>query len=348
MNSTHPNPRVGCVIVRDNVVLGEGWHEFSGGPHAEINALQALAGKAQGAICYVTLEPCNHSARTGPCSEALITAGVAGVVVAMTDPNPLVAGNGLARLAEAGIETRVGLMEDEAGRLNQGFIKRMTEHRPYVRCKLATSLDGKTAMASGESKWITEAAARMDVQRLRASSAAIMTGIGTVLADDPGLDIRDVDIGARQALRVVLDRRLRMPADAKMLKLDGRTLVFTLNSDAAAGQEIIAAGAELVVMQEEGRAFLPAVLQYLAEREEINEILLEAGAELSGAMLEQGLIDEIILYQAPLLMGDAGKGLFHLPSLQTMKDKLELEIIDSCMVGRDRRMTFKVNNKKTS
>ena len=347
MNSTHPNPRVACVIVRDNVILAEAWHEYAGGPHAEINALKDLSGEAKGASCYVTLEPCNHSGRTGPCTEALIDAGVVSVTAAMSDPNPLVAGQGMARLAQAGIETRLGLMEVEATSLNQGFITRMTENRPYVRCKLATGLDGLTAMASGESKWITAAAARLDVQRLRAGSAAIMTGIGTVLMDDPGLDVRDIDIGERVPIRVVLDRELRLPASAKMLLLAGRTLVFTLNSDESARQLISEAGAEVVVIEEEGQAFLPAVMRYLAAQEKINEILLEAGAILSGAMLEQGLIDEIILYQAPILMGDGGRGLFHLPSIKTMKDKMELDIVDSRMVGHDRRMTFKVKNKQT-
>jgi diaminohydroxyphosphoribosylaminopyrimidine deaminase/5-amino-6-(5-phosphoribosylamino)uracil reductase len=346
MNSTHPNPRVGAVIVRDNRIVSEGWHEFSGAAHAEINALENLTGSAAGATCYVTLEPCNHIGRTGPCTEALIDAEIASVIVAVSDPNPLVAGQGLARLAEAGIETQIGLMQDEAVRLNQGFIMRVVEKRPYVRCKLAMSLDGKTATASGESKWITEAAARSDVQKLRAKSSAILTGIGTVLADDPGLDVREIDIGKRQVLRVVLDRELRMPVSAKMLALPGRTLVFTFNTNEVSKKEICAAGAELVVMEEEGQNFLSAVLRYLAEHEEINEILLEAGAELSGAMLEQGLVDEIILYQAPTLMGDSGRGLFHLPSIKTMKDKLNLELIDTRMIGRDRRMSFRVNNQE--
>lgn len=345
MNTTHPNPRVGCVIVRDNIVLSEGWHKFTGGAHAEINALEALSVSATGATCYVTLEPCNHSGRTGPCTLALIEAGIAKVIAAMVDPNPLVAGQGLAKLKEAGMDTGVGLMEESAAGINQGFIMRMTEKRPYIRCKLAMSLDGRTAMASGESKWITEAAARMDVQRLRACSAAIMTGIGTVLADDPGLDVREVAIGDRQVIRVVLDRQLRLPANAQMLTLEGRTLVFTLNTDESARKEIIAAGAEVIVMEDEN--FLKAVIYHLAEHEDINDILLEAGAKLSGAMLEAGFVDEIILYQAPVLMGDASKGLFHLPSIRTMKDKLELDIVDTRMVGRDRRMTYKVKNKQS-
>lgn len=345
--STHPNPRVGCVIVSDNKIIGEGWHQFSGGAHAEINALDASTAPLDKATCYVSLEPCNHSGRTGPCTEALINAGMLRVIAAMSDPNPLVAGQGLARLEAAGIETQVGLMQDEACKLNPGFIMRMTEKRPYIRCKLAMSLDGKTAMASGESKWITAASARQDVQALRASSAAIMTGIGSVLADDPSLNVRDIDIGEREVLRVVLDRHLRMPARAKMSGLPGRTLVFTLSHDENRKDKIVGGGAEVIVL-EYAENFLSDVLQYLAEREQINEVLLEAGAELSGAMLEQDLIDEIILYQAPILMGDAGKGLFHLPSIKKMEEQLKLELIESRMIGRDRRMTFNVNKKQTN
>jgi diaminohydroxyphosphoribosylaminopyrimidine deaminase/5-amino-6-(5-phosphoribosylamino)uracil reductase len=343
--TTHPNPRVGCVIVSENKIVGEGWHQFSGGAHAEINALDALTAPLDNASCYVSLEPCNHRGQTGPCTEALIDSGVKQVIVAMSDPNPLVAGQGLARLEEAGIDTQVGLMQDEAVKLNPGFIMRMTEKRPYIRCKLAMSIDGKTAMASGESKWITEAPARQDVQALRASSAAIMSGIGSVLADDPSLNVRDIDIGEREVLRVILDRQLRMPTKAKMSGLPGRTLVFTQSKDESRKDKIDGSGAEVIVL-EPAESFLRDVLQYLAEREQINEVLLEAGAELSGAMLEQDLIDEIVLYQAPILLGDTGKGLFHLLSIMKMEDKVNLELIDSRMIGRDRRMTFNVAKKR--
>ena len=330
-------------MVRDHAIIAEGWHEYAGGPHAEINALSSLSEKAAGASCYVTLEPCNHQGRTGPCTEALINARIETVFAAMKDPNPLVSGKGLEKLQQAGVKTNFGLMQQEALKLNQGFVTRMTEKRPFIRCKMAMSLDGRTALASGESKWITESAAREDVQRLRAASAAIMTGIGTVLMDDPGLDVRSIDIGERQPVRVILDRKLRMPASAKMLSLEGRTLIFTQNNDVNTGQALQSAGAELVLINDD--KFLPAVMQHLAEHEQINEVLLEAGAELAGALLDQGLIDEFIIYQAPVLMGDKAKGLFHLPSIETMKDKLELEIVDRRMIGRDHRMTFKVNKK---
>ncbi len=345
MNTSHPNPRVGCVIVRDNEIIAEGWHEFAGSNHAEINALEALSGKAEGATCYVTLEPCNHQGRTGPCTEALIDAGIETVFAAMKDPNPLVSGKGLEKLEQSGIKTNFGLMQQEAHKLNQGFITRMTEKRPFVRCKMAMSLDGRTALASGESKWITESAARDDVQKLRAGSAAIMTGIGTVLMDDPSLDVRSVDIGGRQPIRVVLDRKLRMPVGAKMLSIEGRTMVFTQNNDVNTEQALKDAGAELVLIDEGEHNFLSAVMRHLAEHEETNEVLLEAGAELAGALLEEDLVDEFIIYQAPVLMGDKAKGLFHLPSIETMKDKLELEIVDRRMIGRDQRMTFRVNRK---
>ncbi len=338
--TTAPNPRVGCIIVRDNEILGEGWHQFRGSAHAEINALDSVSANARGASCYVTLEPCNHSGHTGPCTEALISSEISRLVCAMVDPNPLVAGEGLAKLTEAGIETSSGLMEAEAHKLNPGFIMRMTQKRPFVRCKMAMSLDARTAMASGESKWITSAAARRDVQKLRAGSAAIMTGIDTVLLDDPGLDVRDENTGRRDVLRVVLDRKLRMPVSAKMLTLTGRTLVFTNTEDSRKKQQIEAAGAEVIMLEETG--FLSAVLHFLAEHEEVNDVLLEAGATLSGAMLEAGLIDEIVLYQAPVILGDAARGLFHLPAITSMKDKLQVEISDSRMVGVDRRMTYTV------
>lgn len=335
--STHPNPRVGCVLVQNDDIVGEGWHEYCGGPHAEIMALEKAGAAAKGASCYVSLEPCNHQGRTGPCSEALVAAGVARVVAAMADPNPQVAGQGMERLQQAGVQTSLGLMQNQARKLNPGHIKRMMEGRPYIRCKLAMSLDGRTAMADGQSKWITGEAARADVQRLRATSAAVMTGVGTVLADDPSLNVRDVDIGQREQLRVVLDRSLRCPADAQMLALPGRTLIYTHSSDQDKGKQLSAAGAELVVVDETD--FLATVMKHLAS-EEINEVLLEAGPTLAGAMLEQGLLDEIILYQAPVLLGDEARGLFHLPGIQSMQDKIQLQLVDERMVGQDRRLIY--------
>lgn len=339
--TTCPNPRVGCVLVKEGEIIGEGWHEVVGGPHAEINALNHAGPVAKGSICYVTLEPCSHSGKTPPCTGALIGAGISKVIAAMSDPNPEVSGSGFALLSTAGIDTESGLMETESRSLNPGFIKRMTQQVPYVRCKLAMSLDGRTAMDNGESKWITGTASRNDVQRLRAESCAIMTGIGTVLADDPRLDIREPGLNGRQPLRVVLDRRLRFPETAAMLKQSGRTLIFTLNPDAKRKEELTKAGAEVIAMQIQVERFSEEVLRFLAQQEKINEILLEAGAGLSGDMLQSGLVDELIVYQAPVLLGDMAKGLFYLPELKNMKDKIDLELIDVRHVGNDLRFLLK-------
>jgi len=341
LTTTQPNPRVGCVLARDGQIVGEGWHEFAGGPHAEINALEQAGDAARGADCYVSLEPCNHHGRTPPCSEALIRAGVARVVAATTDPDPRTAGAGLQKLAAAGIDTACGLLEPQARELNRGFVLRLTRERPYVRCKQALSVDGRTAMASGESKWISGEAARLDVQRLRARSCAVLTGIGTVLADDPRLDVRHLDMPRRRPLRVVLDRRLRMSADARMLGLPGRVLIFTCNIDNSIKHGmLIGAGAEIVVLPEPD--FANGVLRYLAGQEQVNEVLVEAGATLTGALLQAGLIDELILYQAPVIMGDAARGLFHLPQLQHMRDRMELKLLESRRIGADLRLRLAV------
>lgn len=336
--TTDPNPRVGCVLVRDGEVVGEGWHHQAGGPHAEVFALRAAGERARGATAYVSLEPCSHHGRTPPCSEALIAAGVARVVAAMEDPNDRVAGKGLARLREAGVAVQSGLMAEAAEALNPGFVARMRHGRPWVRCKLAASLDGRTAMASGESRWITGEAARRDVHRWRARSSAVLTGIGTALADDPRLDARMVE-APRQPRRVVLDSTLRLPPRATLLQEGAPPLVFTCGGESAAAEALRAAGAELVeVPAAGGRMDLHAVLGELARRE-CNEVLVEAGAELSGALLQAGLVDELLLYLAPVLMGDAARGLFRLPGLDTMAQRLELEILDVRPVGRDWRMT---------
>jgi len=346
--TTHPNPRVGCVLVRDGAVVGEGWHRRAGEPHAERIALADAGANARGATAYVTLEPCSHHGRTPPCADGLIEAGVSRVVAAMIDPNPLVAGQGMARLADAGIDTLSGVLETDAAALNPGFIKRMATGRPWVRCKLAMSLDGRTAMANGDSKWITGEDARRDVQRLRARSDAIVTGIGTVLADDPSLNVRlgpadlpgvgSVDY-LLQPLRVVLDRGLRMPLSARMLSLDGRTIVITDAADMARVEPLLAAGAQVTELPaDQGGVDLGIVLDYLASRE-INEVLIEAGPTLAGAALAAGLIDEMIVYMAPHLMGDGGRGLCHLPGLEHMADRIDLTISDIRAVGRDWRIT---------
>lgn len=337
--TTDPNPRVGCVIVRDGAVVGEGWHARAGEAHAEILALAAAGSRARGAIVYLTLEPCAHHGRTPPCVEALIRAGVGRVIAAMRDPNPRVDGGGFAALERAGIAWSVGLLEEPARALNPGFVSRMTRGRPFVRAKLAASLDGRTALASGESRWITGEAARADVQRLRARSSAILTGIETVLTDDPALTVRALDIG-RQPLRVVLDSRLRMPPQAQMLRLPGRTVVFTIAADAPRRQALEQAGAEVIPVPAEAGARVDSsrALALLAERE-VSEVLVEAGPRLCGGLLAAGLVDELVLYLAPHVLGDGGRGLFHLPGIARMPDRIALDIQDVRAVGADWRIT---------
>ncbi|MCK5002367.1 MAG: bifunctional diaminohydroxyphosphoribosylaminopyrimidine deaminase/5-amino-6-(5-phosphoribosylamino)uracil reductase RibD [Gammaproteobacteria bacterium] len=333
--STDPNPRVGCVLVKDNKIVGEGWHQKAGEPHAEVLALRQAGNEAKAATAYVTLEPCSHTGKTPPCAEALVEADVSRVVVAMQDPNPLVAGQGLKRLQDSGITVESGLMEAQARALNPGFIKRMETGLPYVRVKMAMSLDGRTAMASGESQWITGDAARRDVQLLRARSSAVLTGIGTVLSDDPSMNVRltaeelDVD-EVRQPLQVVLDSALRFPAKAKIAEVNGDVVIMTTSKNDVANA--------VQVEEKDGHVDLKAALKFLAEKE-INEIHVEAGAILSGAFLQQQLVDEIVVYMAPHIMGDEARGLFALPGLSEMKDRISLDIQDVRMLGKDLRIT---------
>ncbi|NOQ79093.1 MAG: bifunctional diaminohydroxyphosphoribosylaminopyrimidine deaminase/5-amino-6-(5-phosphoribosylamino)uracil reductase RibD [Gammaproteobacteria bacterium] len=372
--TTHPNPRVGCVLVRDEQIIAQGWHQYAGQGHAEVNALaqiqagdnvQSAAAKsatakgaaAKGATAYVTLEPCSHFGKTPPCSNALIDAGVKRVVVAMTDPNPLVAGNGIKRLQENGIEVSSGVLETEARALNPGFIQRMETQRPRIRCKMAMSLDGRTAMANGESKWITAADAREDVQRLRAESSAILTGIGTVITDDPSMNVRSEKLlkgNERQPERVILDTQLNMSAQAKMLSLPGQTIILA-GQEYAVQEKIDAlekqgAQVHLLATQEPSAKQKPsassakqslsldAVMSVLTQRQ-YNDVLLEAGATLTGAMLQAGFVDELIIYMAPHLMGSDARGLFNLPGLDSMAERINLSIQDIRAVGRDYRIT---------
>lgn len=344
---TDPNPRVGCVLVRDGKVVGEGWHDIAGGPHAEIVALKQAGGDARGATAYVTLEPCCHHGKTPPCSEALIGAGVARVITAMEDPNPAVAGQGLKQLHEAGIEVSSGLLQTQAETINPGFIQRMRIGRPFVRSKLAMSVDGRTAMASGESKWITGESARRDVQKLRARSSAIMSGIGTVLADDPSLTVRNEagEPAQRQPLRVILDPHLSTPQTARFLSQPGRSLIVTAAEEPEIQQRLEQAGAEVISLPHGPDAIdLNALMRLLAERE-INEVLLETGAILSGAVLQAGIIDELVIYMAPKLMGDNTKGLFHTPGLDSLADAISLDILDIRAIGKDWRITARIHQE---
>jgi len=360
--TTMPNPRVGCVIADDSGrILGEGWHRRAGLPHAEIEALEdagALNGGdgARGATVYVTLEPCSHTGRTGPCADALVEAGVARVVYGMQDPNPAVGGAGLRKLRDAGIEVEGPLLEEECRALNPGFIKRMTLGLPLVRCKSAISLDGRTAMASGESKWVTGPAARADVQRLRARSCAVVTGVETVRFDNPNLNVRAdemalellsaesaaqaVAIQEVQPLRVIVDSRLRTPARAFILQGDAPTLVVTTEqADLSRRQRLEQAGAEVLVLPSDngGRVDLLALLKELARRQ-CNEVLVESGATLSGEFLYRGHVDELIVYMAPKLLGSTARPLFELP-IERMGSVLPITITDMRAVGHDWRIT---------
>jgi len=337
--TTNPNPCVGCVIVNDGKIVGEAYHQRTGEPHAEILALQQAGDAAAGATAFITLEPCSHHGRTPPCADALVNASVGRVVAAMQDPNPLVAGRGFERLRDNGIEVEYGLLESQARALNPGFIKRMQSGLPFVRVKLAMSLDGRTAMASGESRWITGAAARRDVQKLRARSSVILTGINTVLNDDPSLNVRldaaglGIEGDVRQPLRVVVDSGLRMPAGAKMLALDGDTIVVTTG-----GKEAELPCEVLSLDAENGKVSLQELMVWLARRE-TNEVHVEAGARLCGALLQQQLVDEVVVYMAPHIMGSNARGLFELPGLEHMRDRIGLDITELRHVGKDIRIT---------
>lgn len=341
--TTDPNPRVGCVIARGSEVVGEGWHVRAGEPHAEINALRDAGARAHGATAYVSLEPCSHTGRTGPCADALIEAGIARVVAAMVDPNPAVLGRGLARMRGAGIQTRSGVREAEAEALNPGYVMRMRQGRPWLRVKMAMSLDGRTALASGESRWITGREARHDVHRLRARSSAMLTGIGTVLADDPALTPRLHDFGETREveapLKVVLDSALRTPPDSRMLSPPGRCLIVYQESGAERAAALERRGAQVLRLPDrKGGVDIPDLLAALGERE-INEVTAECGPTLAGALLAAKKVDEIVVYFAPLLLGDAARGLFTLPAIARMAERIPLEITAVEPVGRDWRVT---------
>lgn len=343
--STHPNPRVGCVIVRDGEVVGEGWHVRAGEPHAEVHALRQAGDKAKGATAYVTLEPCSHHGRTPPCADALVNAGVARVVAAMQDPNPDVAGRGLLRLMSAGIAVQSGVLEDEARAINKGFLKRMEHGLPYVRVKLAMSLDGRTAMASGESQWITGPEARSAVQRLRAQSSVVLTGADTVLADQARLTVRPDELGlnaeltalavTRPPLRVLIDGRLRVPLDAPFFKA-GSALVVTCAA-ASARERYQEEGHEMLALPSSGgHVDLRKLLVELASRG-VNDVLVEAGPKLAGAFTRLGLVDEFQIFIAGKFMGSSARPLLDLPLAQ-MSEALELKIIEMRAVGNDWRV----------
>ena len=343
--TARPNPVVGCVLVSDGQIVGEGYHHRAGQPHAEINALNAAGDAARGATAYVTLEPCSHTGRTPPCANALVDAGVERVVVGMTDPNPLVSGKGLDILRQSGVKVSSGVLQNEAARLNPGFIKRMQHGMPYVRIKLAMSLDGRTAMASGESQWITGEHARADVHRMRAASGAIMTGSGTILADDPSLTFRtdeherlarEIPVDAEQPLRVICDSHLKTPLDARVLQAPGKVMIATLEDD---DNKYSQKGVEVVRFPaRDDRVSLPELLASLAERD-INDVMVEAGAGLAGALVNEKLVDELVIYMAPHLMGHDARGLLALPGLTRMQQRVQIDINDIRAIGQDFRIT---------
>lgn len=334
--TTTPNPRVGCVLVKHGQVIGEGAHLRAGEPHAEVHALRAAGELAKGSTAYVTLEPCSHFGRTPPCADALVQAGVRRVVVAMQDPNPLVSGNGIARLQAQGIAVTLGVCEDQARALNPGFVQRMTTQRPYVRLKVAASLDGRTALANGESQWITSAEARQDVHHWRAQSCAIITGIASILKDDAALTVRAVAT-QRQPLRVIVDSQLRIPLSAKALQ-DGNALVAYAQGDAAKLEVLNVMGVRtLHAPNGHGQVDLGLLMQTLTALP-CNEVMIEAGATLNGAFLQSGLVDELLMYYAPKLMGDQARGMFALPSLQQMSGVHDLTVLDLRQFGQDIRI----------
>ena len=343
--TTTPNPRVGCVIVRGGEVVGEGFHARAGEAHAEVNALAAAGDRAAGATAYVTLEPCNHHGRTPPCVDALIAAKLGRVVAAMADPNPTAEG-GAARLRAAGIDYASGLLETEARELNIGFVSRMMRKRPWVRLKVAASLDGRTALANGISQWITGPEARRDGHHFRARACAVLTGIGTVRDDDPQLTVRDVTT-SRQPLRVLIDSRLEVPLNARILR-GGNALVAGAVDDPTRMADLEGAGAEVLILPNpQGKVELDALLAALARRG-INEVHVEAGTKLNGSLMREGVVDELLLYFAPKLLGDPARGMFNLPELTALSQAVELSIHDVSRVGADLRVIARVVRTPTT
>ena len=334
--TTAPNPRVGCVVAAGGMVIGTGWHEKAGMPHAEALALKAAGARARGATVYVNLEPCSHHGRTPPCVDAIIAAGVERVVAAIQDPNPKVAGTGFSKLREAGIAVEHGLKEDEARELNIGFLARMTRGRPWMRMKIAASLDGRTALANGRSRWITGEAARADGHRWRARACAVLTGFGTVRDDDPQLNVRGVDT-PRQPLKIVVDSKFEMSPSARLLK-EGKTLVAGAVNDKKRIAALEAAGAKVAIIPDErGKVELYKLMEELARRE-LNEIHVEAGTRLNGSLLQAGVVDELLVYLAPRIIGDSGRGMFHLPELTELSQAAALEIREVERIGEDLRI----------
>tara|TARA_R100001143_G_scaffold63435_1_gene70443 strand:- start:3240 stop:4340 length:1101 start_codon:yes stop_codon:yes gene_type:complete len=344
--SCKPNPRVGSIIVKDQQIIAEGWHQYAGELHAEVDALEKAGSNAEGASLYVTLEPCSHHGRTSPCCDAIIAAGISKVFYGMIDPNPKVAGKGISKLKQAGIEVIGPLMPRQCEDLNPGFIRRMTSGRPYVRCKMAMSLDGRTAMASGESQWITGEDSRTDVHRWRAKSSAIITGVESVLKDDPSLNARLEHDALIQPLRVICDSQLRTPDSAKTMQIPGHVLLVSASDRKFGMDKQQTAEVEQVNLPGKNtRTDLAALLTLLAQEKECNEVLIEAGPTLAGAFIEQGLVDELLIYTAPILLGHQAQPLFKLHGMEKIADQIKLEFIDVVSLGKDCRIRSRIDNK---
>ncbi len=335
--TTHPNPYVGCVVVNKGEVVGQGWHQKAGEPHAEVYALDQAGGRAQGAQLYVTLEPCSHHGRTPPCADLIISSGIKEVVIAMQDPNPLVAGGGIQRLRDAGVSVVVGVGDQVATELNRGFIRRMQRHKPFLTLKLACSLDGKTAMASGESQWVTSSTAREEVHRMRAASSAILTGSGTAIEDNPRMTARLPDV-TRQPVRVVLDRELKLSPDLALFDQPGETWLFC--ADGASNDQLSQRAQQVVIVDSKaGLLDLDSVLNELAHRE-INELLVEAGSRLAGQFVKSGLVDELVVFMSSDMLGSEAMSLVNIPGLDRLADRAQFEFKDVRQVGRDLKLTL--------
>lgn len=350
--TTSPNPRVGCVLVKDNKIIAEGYHQKAGEPHAEIHALRQAGEKAKGATAFVTLEPCSHTGKTPPCADALIDAQVTEVIAAMVDPNPLVSGNGLKKLQLAGIKVRHGLLEKDAEALNPGFVSLMRHKTPYIRCKLAASLDGKTAMASGESQWITSPESRQDVQRLRAQSCAIISGADSVIFDNAKMTVRWQELGdvknaylekeIRQPIRVIIDGKNRLTPDLAIFQHQSPIIIMTSAIEKEHNWPHFVE--QIEIQQDIGSGFLslPHVIEALASKG-LNDILVESGKRLAGAFIELGLVDQLVLFQAPILMGDDSRGLVDLPNVEKLSQAKQISISDVTRVGKDIKITANLN-----
>jgi len=337
-----PNPRVGCVISKDNQLLAEGGHIIAGEAHAEINALKQC-NDASDATVYITLEPCSHHGRTPPCIEALIKEKVKEVIIAMRDPNPLVSGAGIKQLESAGIRVRQGLLEAEAAKLNPGFIKRMNSELPYIRCKMAMSLDGRTALSNGDSQWISSEQSRRDVHHMRAASAAIMTSVDTLIKDDASLNARELGFEVKQPIRVIIDRQLKTPIQAKLFSIagnvSGQIIIYTEQKSSVRVSELEERGASVISI-EKSESWLREVVSHLAKEYEVNDVMVEAGATFSGALIEAGLVDELVIYMASFLLGDSAQPLLKLQPLEKLNAAKKMKLSDVRKIGQDLRLTY--------